>query len=582
MMIVKKTEREAKGKALASSLLLLALMTACLLLTAKPAHAETFAVNSTGDAGDQSRGNGFCNTAPFQVGTEPECTLRAAIEEANATTAADTISFNIGGSGVKTISPASELPRITEAVTIDGYSEPGARPNTLNTGTDAALKIELSGANAVLGAAGLRITGRDSVVKGLIINRFSYGVIIISGTGFSTVMNNKIEGNYIGTDASGTQDLGNAGSGVAISNAPNNTVGGTTAGARNIISGNGDGVSIVFANATENEVLGNYIGTDASGTANLGNSFRGVFIEDASSNTIGGTTAGARNIISGNDEDGVAISGNARGVNLVSNSIFSNGALGIDLLNDNVPNLNDPDDADGGPNNMQNYPVITSAATTSGQTTIKGTLNSIPNAAFTLQFFGSPTADPSGYGEGQTLVGEILVDTDSNGDASFDFATATPLQGGQVVSATATDLSGNTSEFSRAVAVVGTTAPTVSATTPTNGATGVARNISPTATFSEEMDPTTLTTSTAKVYQRVRKKIRRHGKVRRVWRWVPVSAEVSYDTVSKTVTLNPYGTSETLLAPSRSHRVVISTAVKDKAGHALAQNYSWTFTTGIS
>jgi hypothetical protein len=84
------------------------------------------------------------------------------------------------------------------------------------------------------------------------------------------------------------------------------------------------------------------------------------------------------------------------------------------------------------------------------------------------------------------------------------------------------------------------------------------------------------------VYQRVRKKIRRHGKVRRVWRWVPVSAEMSYDTASKTVTLNPYGTSETLLAPSRSHRVVISTGAKDKAGHALAQNYSWTFTTGIS
>jgi hypothetical protein len=225
--------------------------------------------------------------------------------------------------------------------------------------------------------------------------------------------------------------------------------------------------------------------------------------------------------------------------------------------------------------------VLASATTSGAQTTVQGTLNSTPNATFTLQLF----SNPAGEVEGKTFLGEKTdMTTDSNGDASFDFVTTTPLGEGQVVTATATDnANGDTSEFSGAVTtVVDNTPPTVSATTPTDGATGVARNISPTATFSEEMDPTTLTTSTAKVYQRVRKKIRRHGKVRRVWRWVPVSAEVSYDTVSKTVTLNPYGTSETLLAPSRSHRVVISTAVKDKAGNALAQNYSWTFTTGIS
>ncbi|MCA1718587.1 MAG: Ig-like domain-containing protein [Actinobacteria bacterium] len=610
------------------------------------AHAETFAVNSTGDAGDQSRGNGFCNTAPFQVGTEPECTLRAAIEEANATTAADTISFNIGGSGVKTISPMAALPDITEAVTIDGYSEPGASPNTLDTGTDAALKIELSGANAVLGAIGLRITSRDSVVKGLIINRFGYGVTI-SGAGLSTLGNNKIEGNYIGTDASGTADLGNSRAGVQIVDAAGNVVGGTSAAARNTISGNTldgvfvdglganriegnyigtdangtadlgngeDGVTLLNAatnvvggtsatahniisgngndgvtisgtdsgSSGNNNVMGNYVGTDASGTANLGNDEDGVDIDGdgAPNNTIGGTEAGARNIISGNDDDGVDIS-NTFGNRILSNSIHSNGALGIDLGADGVT-ANDPKDPDTGPNTLQNYPVITSVTSSSGQTTIKGTLNSIPNAgAFTLQFFGSPTADPSGFGEGRTLVGETLVTTDSNGDASFDFATTTPLAGGQVVTATATR-NGNTSEFSRAVDVVGTTAPTVSGTTPTAGATSVARNISPTATFSEEMDPDTLTASTAKVYQRVRKKIRRHGKVRRVWRWVPVSAEVSYDGATKTVTLNPYGTSETLLAPSRRHLVVISTGAKDKAGNALVQNYYWTFTTGIS
>jgi hypothetical protein len=131
--------------------------------------------------------------------------------------------------------------------------------------------------------------------------------------------------------------------------------------------------------------------------------------------------------------------------------------------------------------------------------------------------------------------------------------------------------------------------PNVSTTSPDSAATDVALDADVSAIFSEEMDPetlvtdqTALTSTNVKLYERVKKKIRRHGKVRRVWRWVPVSAEVSYDAATKTVTLKPYGTSETLLDPYRSHRVVIGTGVKDEAGNALAQNHSWTFTTGSS
>src|SRR5215210_6889568 len=255
------------------AVLLLTVMAATLVMVASPAWADTtFAVNATGDAGDVGP-SGVCNTAPFQVGSEPDCTLRAALQEANATTAADTINFNIGGSGVKTISPPTSLPIITEPVVIDGYSEPGAKPNTLAVGSDAVLKIELSGASSFSGW-GLGISAPNSTVKGLVINRWpSSGVAIRDDIGDSGATGNEVIGNYIGTDASGTQDLGNGGGGVFISGgAPNNTV--------------------------------------------------------------GGTTAAARNIISGNSSDGVAISGNARGINLISNSIFSNGALGIDLLND--------------------------------------------------------------------------------------------------------------------------------------------------------------------------------------------------------------------------------------------------------
>ena len=131
--------------------------------------------------------------------------------------------------------------------------------------------------------------------------------------------------------------------------------------------------------------------------------------------------------------------------------------------------------------------------------------------------------------------------------------------------------------------------PNVSSTSPDSAATDVALDADVSAIFSEEMDPetlvtdqTALTSTNVKLYERVKKKIRRHRKVRRVWRWVPVSAEVSYDAPTKTVTLKPYGTSETLLDPYRSHRVVIGTGVKDEAGNALAQNHSWTFTTGSS
>jgi CSLREA domain-containing protein len=468
-------QREPKFKALAFGLVV-AFMAGCLLVVAGPAHAATtFTVNSTRDVGDDNSGNGSCFTGTLIPGSGfglvQECTLRAAIEEANATSGADTINFNIPSTGVNTISVGHQgccrLPAITEQVTIDGYSQPGSMPNTLASGNNATPKIELDGTNASPGG-GLNVATDGSVIKGLVINRFLYGVVISGPTVGATAKSNRIEGNFIGTDASGTQDLGNVRDGVAIFDGANNTIGGTEPAARNIISGNGGGggggVLISSAIATGNKVMGNYIGTDKTGTQDLGNS-GSVYILEGANNTIGGTTAAAGNTISANNGGGVSVVGlNARGNSILSNSINNNQVLGIALLANDGVTANDSGDADNGPNAVQNYPVITSATTSSGQTTIKGTLNSIPNRLFDLQFFSSPTADPSGFGEGQTLVGETLVDTDPNGDASFDFVTPTPLAGGQVVSATATDQNGNTSEFSRAVAVVDNTPPNTAPT----------------------------------------------------------------------------------------------------------------------
>jgi hypothetical protein len=307
---IPNTSRLAK---IAFAFALLGVLFTCLL--ARSAHASTFTVTTTNNSGTGS--------------------LRQAIKDANANNnlpVVDTIEFNIPGSGPHTITPTSALPDITEAVTIDGYSQPGASQNTLAQGNDAALKIELSGANA--GSAfpfveGLTIKAKNSTVKGLVINRWSGMGVWISGSGAT---GNKVTGNYIGTDTSGTTttNLGNSSSGVVITDASNNTVGGTAAEARNLISGNAHGVGIGDPQgggvASGNRVQGNYIGTDKNGTADLGNTFDGVSIEQAPNNRVGGTVAGQLNIISANGENGVSVSGTRAN----GNKVYGN-YIGLDV-----------------------------------------------------------------------------------------------------------------------------------------------------------------------------------------------------------------------------------------------------------
>jgi hypothetical protein len=302
-------------------------------------------------------------------------------------------------------------------------------------------------------------------------------------------LSNEVEGNYIGTTATGNAALGNTGDGVDISDADDNTIGGTVSTARNIISANiGDGVVIFTPStgneATGNKVQGNFIGTNAAGNAALGND-DGVAISSASDNTIGstiGSTSGG-NRIAFNDQDGVFVSGGlAVGNSILSNFIHSNGETGIDLVGgiedsfgvtandgDNPTTAQiDPDsDAPTSSNHRQNFPVITSAtrSASTGDTTISGTLKSNPNQTYDIQCFlaAQPPAvpDPSGHGEGQFLMDQETVQTDANGDGSFSCSSPI-LQVGQVVSATATNTSGtangtsrgDTSEFSENETVV--------------------------------------------------------------------------------------------------------------------------------
>jgi hypothetical protein len=268
---------------------------------------------------------------------------------------------------------------------------------------------------------------------------------------------NRIEGNFIGTDVTGTADLGNTQNGVFIVDAPNNTIGGTTAGARNIISGNGcAGVEIFNAGASGNHVEGNFIGTDVTGTTDLGNSQNGVIISLAPNNTIGGNFSAGGNVIAFNKFAGVDVSSSATSNVIRRNSIFSNVGLGIDLGGDGVT-PNDPGDGDPGPNNLQNFPVLGSAVSDAAGTTIQGGLNSTANSLSLIDFYSNVAPDPSGLGEGKTYVGSTVVSTDASGNAVYSATFPVTGLSGQFLTATATTASaspyGATSEFSQAIDV---------------------------------------------------------------------------------------------------------------------------------
>ena len=425
-------------------------------------------------------------------------------------------SNTIGGTaaGARNVISANGNPFLSPGILIAGNSATGNQVQGNYIGTDVNGTADLGNFGDgvfIFDAPSNTIGGTTSAARNIIAGNNGRGVQI-AGSGAT---GNLVQGNYIGTDVNGTADLGNTGDGVFISDAPSNTIGGTTAAARNIISGNESvGVQIFETGATGNLVQGNYIGTDLTGTVALGNTLDGVWINNAPSNTIGGTASGAGNVVSanflgvqisgvfatanlvqgnligtdasgtsalGNAFDGVRIGGSAddntiggtvvgagntiannggNGVRLDAgtgngirrNSIFSHTALGIDLGNDGVT-ANDADDGDKGPNNLQNFPVLTSAG--SGSTIVQGTLNSTASTTYKLEFFSNPSCDASGFGEGETFIGVTTVTTNGSGDASFTaiFSTTAPV--GDWITATATDPSNNTSEFSACVVQVG-------------------------------------------------------------------------------------------------------------------------------
>ena len=258
-----------------------------------------------------------------------------------------------------------------------------------------------------------------------------------------------VQGNYIGTDVTGTRALGGSAAGINILSS-NHVIGGLVAGARNVISGNSVGIQLGgFSGGTLGNVIqGNFIGLNALGTGQLPNVQQGIAIFEAVNNTIGGTQSEAGNKIAFNGGPGVTIS-TGTGNTIRRNAIFSNNGLGIDLGLNSVT-ANDGNDGDTGPNHLQNFPVITSVLSTSSSTTIMGSLKSIPNTTFQIDFYTNVAVDPSGNGEGAQFFNTTSINTNGNGDATINVTFPAALATGRVITATATDPNGNTSEFSAA------------------------------------------------------------------------------------------------------------------------------------
>lgn len=275
----------------------------------------TITVNTANDVLDGDADTSSLAALIATPGSDGAISLREAITAANNQSGADTIEFNISGAGPHTINLTSSLPDITDTIIIDGASEPSY--------VAGAPVIELNGGGTVSDGLFLDSGSDGSTIRGLIINRFTDdGIDVNSGS-------NIIVGNWIGLDNTGTVDQGNGDEGLEITTA-SNTIGGTSLADRNVISGNGArGVYLNGVGATDNVVQGNYIGTNATGSAAVGNTSQGIaIVSGASDNTIGGTDAGAGNVISGNLDDGIRIQDSGTTGNVVQGNFIGTNAAG--------------------------------------------------------------------------------------------------------------------------------------------------------------------------------------------------------------------------------------------------------------
>jgi hypothetical protein len=323
------THRRATALGLGALLLTVAPLGALGLPTAAAA-GPTFVVTSTGDAPDAgTRRDGVCRTSTNV------CTLRAALMEANAASGHATIAFGITGPLPHTIAPGTKLPGLTNpaGITIDGYTQPGALPNTHPSASQATIAVELRG-QGPSSFDGLSVTTADNVIRGLALYNFATSLLIYG----EAASRNRVVGNYICTNAAGTYtspSVHTNGLGVLLTKgAAGNAVGGPAAEDRNVVSGCAHrAITLSFYPTIDNRVQNNIIGLNPAGTAALANRAHGVDINYTGNNLVGGDGPGEGNVISGNVGAGIEIS---HGRNTKYNEVIGN-YLGTDVTGDAAP-----------------------------------------------------------------------------------------------------------------------------------------------------------------------------------------------------------------------------------------------------
>ena len=530
----------------------------------------TFVVDSTADTPDSAPGDGVCDDGEGHP--QSRCTLRAAIDEANALQGFDRIEIRVPESdpgydsetGVVTFRPLEALPAVSDPAVLDATTQDG--------------KVVLDGALA--GAAGLNLAGGGSTVRGFSIHSFQGDGILVTGSGGTSAGGNVIEGNFLGLDAGAGADPdlwpapGNGGWGVVVHKSPHNdvranviagnalggvsvrrgadgtrirgnrigtdpsgssslangvgagepgfavllrgvrdvVVGGTEPGAGNLIAGAGSGGGVVVLQGRDHRIQGNLVGTDASGALAFGH-LDGVVLSQGSEGVlVGGTSASASNVISGNVRFGVSIVGQARDHLVAGNLVgadasgrpdLGNGDAGVRLLDTSGHRIGgEPERAgnviagNGGAgvlvqgrqsrgNSIRGNRIFANAdlgidvepagavseegapmpevssVVTGGTTRVEGSLTGTPETAYVLEFFVNSLVDPSDHGEGESFLGSTTVKTDAAGTVSFSASFEKTLSAGGAVSATSTDSQGTTSEFS-ACAEVAEASTTVS------------------------------------------------------------------------------------------------------------------------
>ncbi len=443
-------------------------------------------VNSSGNTGDNNPGDGVCNTGGTNSEGATECTLRAAIEEANANPDFTQIRFNIPVSDSghasdvwQLTSPSPDFPAITAPVEIDASTQPSAA-----SGPPIQIYETVGSVDDILVFA----AGSDgSTLRGISLFAAEGSAVIVSSPNFT------LESSYIGRPSRGTVFIGNVIGVELLAGADNATIGGSPA-VGNVISSNSTAAISTSGAVTGTVVSGNWIGTTVDGVSSAPNGIginhtlgSGLLAEDnliagnttaivvasdgatVRGNTIGQSTAtngtGIRldetvgvsthlingNTISNNTGNAIEVVGLQSAAHITNNQIFDNGGLGIDLGADGVT-LNDPDDSDVGANGLLNHPTITDVTENSPGLYDVTVEFVVPTGVYSTELFTSPTADPSGFGEGAQRV--ATASTSADGTLQTLVFTAVSASPGDVLTATNINTAaGTTSEFGNAFTI---------------------------------------------------------------------------------------------------------------------------------